>query len=214
MNQIGVDSHNVVNTFLVVFDLTGTFVFALSGATAAVKHRLDLFGVLVLCFATGTVGGITRDVMIGALPPAAISDWRYVIISILAGLITFFWYPLINRLSSPVLLFDAAGLGVFCVAGADKALAFHAGLVAATLLGMVTGIGGGMARDLLVNGSSYRAADRTVRGGCAAWRGIHGGWTEARNAIAPGGAYRSGALHYTPPLGAPLRLALARCSTD
>jgi uncharacterized membrane protein YeiH len=150
MNQIGVDSHNVVNTFLVVFDLTGTFVFALSGATAAVKHRLDLFGVLVLCFATGTLGGITRDVMIGALPPAAISDWRYVIISILAGLITFFWYPLINRLSSPVLLFDAAGLGLFCVAGADKALAFHAGLVAATLLGMVTGIGGGMARDLLV----------------------------------------------------------------
>ena len=150
MNQIGVGSHSVVSTFLVVFDLTGTFVFALSGATAAVKHKLDLFGVLVLCFVTGTLGGITRDVMIGALPPAAISDWRYVIVSVLAGLITFFWYPLINRLSSPVLLFDAAGLGLFCVAGADKALAFHAEPVAATLLGMVTGIGGGMARDLLV----------------------------------------------------------------
>ena len=150
MNQIGVGSHSVVSTFLVVFDLTGTFVFALSGATAAVKHKLDLFGVLVLCFVTGTLGGITRDVLIGALPPAAISDWRYVIVSVLAGLITFFWYPLINRLSSPVLLFDAAGLGLFCVAGADKALAFHAEPVAATLLGMVTGIGGGMARDLLV----------------------------------------------------------------
>ena len=150
MNLIGVGSHNVVSTFLVAFDLAGTFVFALSGATAAVKHRLDLFGVLVLCFVTGTVGGITRDVMIGALPPAAIRDWRYLIISILAGLLTFLWYPLINRLRSPVLLFDAAGLGLFCVAGADKALAFHAGPVAATLLGMVTGIGGGMARDLLV----------------------------------------------------------------
>jgi uncharacterized membrane protein YeiH len=142
--------HNVVSTFLAVFDLTGTFVFALSGATAAVKHRLDIFGILVLCFVTGNAGGITRDVMIGSIPPAAISEWRYVVVSILAGLIVFFGYPLINRLNSPVLLFDAAGLGLFCVAGADKALAFHAGPVAATLLGMVTGIGGGMVRDVLV----------------------------------------------------------------
>lgn len=150
MDQIGVGSYNVINTFLVVFDLTGTFVFAVSGAAAAVKHRLDAFGVLVLCFAAGNAGGITRDIMIGALPPVAIKDWRYVGVSVLAGLITFFGYPLINRLKSPVLLFDAAGLGLFCVAGADKALAFHAGPVAATLLGMVTGIGGGMLRDVLV----------------------------------------------------------------
>lgn len=150
MNLLEVGSHNVVSTFLVVFDLTGTFVFALSGATAAVKHRLDLFGILVLCFVTGNAGGITRDVLIGAIPPAAILEWRYVAVSVLAGLIVFFGYPLINRLSSPVLLFDAAGLGLFCVAGADKALAFHAGPVAATLLGMVTGIGGGMVRDVLV----------------------------------------------------------------
>jgi uncharacterized membrane protein YeiH len=150
MNLIEASSHNVVNTLLVVFDLTGTFVFALSGATAAVKHRLDAFGILVLCFVTGNAGGITRDVMIGALPPAAISEWRYVAVSIFAGVIVFFAYPLINRLSSPVLLFDAAGLGLFCVAGAEKALAFHAGPVAATLLGMMTGIGGGVVRDVLV----------------------------------------------------------------
>lgn len=150
MNLIGIDSHHVVSTFLVVFDLTGTFVFAVSGATAAIKHRLDVFGVLVLCFVAGNAGGITRDIMIGAVPPAAISDWRYVAVSILAGLIVFFGYSFINRLSSPVLLFDAAGLGLFCVAGADKALTFHAGPLAATLLGMVTGIGGGMVRDVLV----------------------------------------------------------------
>ncbi|HLJ75866.1 MAG TPA: trimeric intracellular cation channel family protein [Acidobacteriaceae bacterium] len=150
MNLIEASSHNVVNTLLVVFDLTGTFVFALSGATAAVKHRLDAFGILVLCFVTGNAGGITRDVMIGAIPPAAITEWRYVAVSILAGLIVFFAYRLINRLTSPVLLFDAAGLGLFCVAGAEKALAFHAGPVAATLLGMATGIGGGMVRDVLV----------------------------------------------------------------
>jgi uncharacterized membrane protein YeiH len=150
MNQIGIDGHHVVTTFLVVFDLTGTFIFALSGAMTAVKHRLDAFGILVLCFVTGNAGGITRDIMIGALPPAAINEWRYLAVSILAGVIVFFGYPFINRLSSPVLLFDAAGLGLFCVAGADKALAFHAGPVAATLLGMTTGIGGGMVRDVLV----------------------------------------------------------------
>jgi len=145
-----INEHIVVNTLLVSFDLGGTFVFALSGGMAGVKHRLDLFGVLVLAFAAGNSGGIARDVMIGAFPPAALSDWRYIAVSILAGLITFYWYRIINRLSSPVLVFDAAGLALFAVAGAGKALAFHAGPVAATLLGMLTGVGGGMMRDVLV----------------------------------------------------------------
>ncbi len=145
------NEHILVTKLLVAFDLGGTFVFALSGATAAVKHRLDLFGVLVLSFAAGNSGGIARDVMIGAVPPAAIHDWRYLAVSILAGLITFFWYRMIERLSSPVLVFDAAGLALFAVSGAGKALAFHAGPVAATLLGMLTGIGGGMVRDVLVS---------------------------------------------------------------
>jgi uncharacterized membrane protein YeiH len=150
VNLTPAGSHALVSTFLAAFDLAGAFVFALSGATAAVRHKLDAFGVLVLCFVTGNAGGMTRDVLIGVVPPAAISEWRYVAVTILAGLIVFFAYPLINRLSSPVLLFDAAGLGLFCVAGADKALTYHAGPLAATLLGMVTGIGGGMVRDLLV----------------------------------------------------------------
>jgi uncharacterized membrane protein YeiH len=147
---VAVNEHILITTLLVAFDLGGTFVFALSGATTAVKHRLDLFGVLVLSFAAGNSGGIARDVMIGAVPPAAISDWRYAAVSIVAGLITFYWYRIINRLSSPVLVFDAAGLALFAVSGAGKALAFHAGPVAATLLGMLTGIGGGMVRYVLV----------------------------------------------------------------
>src|SRR3954464_15654627 len=121
-----VDEKVVVSTLLVTLDLGGTFVFALSGAAAGVKHRLDLFGVLVLSFAAGNSGGIARDVMIGVVPPAAISDWRYIAVSILAGLLTFYWYRIINRLSSPVLVFDAAGLALFAVAGAGKALAFRA----------------------------------------------------------------------------------------
>ena len=133
-----------------MLDLAGTFVFALSGGAAAVKGRLDLFGVLVLAFAAGNAGGLTRDVLIGAVPPAAISNWRYLGVSLLAGLMTFFWYPLLGRLRSPVLVFDAAGLGLFAVSGAQKALTYGLDPVMAALLGMLTGVGGGMVRDLLV----------------------------------------------------------------
>lgn len=140
----------LVTAFLLALDLGGTFVFALSGATAGVKHRLDLFGVLVLSFAAATSGGITRDVMIGAVPVAALSDWRYIAVSLLAGLLVFVWPAIVNRLRSPVLVFDAAGLALFAVTGANKALAFDLGPVAAVLLGVLTGIGGGMLRDVLV----------------------------------------------------------------
>jgi uncharacterized membrane protein YeiH len=146
-----VDQHILVSDLLVALDLGGTFVFALSGAVAGVKHRLDLFGVLVLSFAAATAGGIARDVLIGAVPPASLSDWRYMAVSFLAGLVTFFWYPLINRMGSPVQVFDAVGLGLFAVVGAGKALTFHLGPWAAVMLGVLTGIGGGMVRDVLVS---------------------------------------------------------------
>src|SRR5215469_12442618 len=81
-----------METLLLVLDLVGTFVFALSGATAGINNRLDLFGVLVLSFAAGNAGGIARDLLIGAMPPAAISDWRYLAVSLLAGIVTF-WRP-------------------------------------------------------------------------------------------------------------------------
>ena len=137
-------------TLLLVLDLAGTFVFAISGATAGVKRRLDLFGVFVLAFVAGNFGGITRDVLIGSVPAGAISDWRYLAVSLLAGAITFYWSSAIDKLSSPVLVFDAAGLGLFAVSGTQKALAFGLDPVMAALLGMLTGIGGGMARDILL----------------------------------------------------------------
>lgn len=139
-----------MDTFQVVLDLGGTFVFALSGAVAGVKHRLDIFGVLVLSFAAANSGGIARDVMIGATPVAALTDWRYVAVSVLAGLLTFYCYPPIHRLSGSVLMFDAAGLALFAVTGATKAITYHLGPVSSALLGMLTGIGGGMARDILI----------------------------------------------------------------
>lgn len=139
-----------LSTVILALDLAGTFVFALSGGMAGVKRRLDLFGVLVVAFVAATSGGIARDLVIGSTPPAAVADWRYIAVTIPAGLVTFFWFGWIGRMNHAVLLFDGAGLALFAVSGATKALAFHLNPLAAALLGMLTGIGGGMARDLLV----------------------------------------------------------------
>src|SRR5436190_17710545 len=98
LTPMAIDEHILVSEFLKVLDLVGTFAFAVSGAVSGVKHRIDLFGVLVLSFAAATAGGIARDVLIGATPPASIKDWRYVTLSMIAGIITFFWYPLIARM--------------------------------------------------------------------------------------------------------------------
>jgi uncharacterized membrane protein YeiH len=133
-----------------VLDLVGTFVFALSGASVGVQRRLDFYGVLVLSFVAGNFGGIARDLMIGAVPPAAISDWSYLAVSLLAGVATLFSFAAIDRMRRAVLLFDGAGLALFAVSGTQKALAFGLDPVMAALLGMLTGIGGGVARDVLI----------------------------------------------------------------
>lgn len=139
-----------MTSILLTFDLIGTFVFALSGATLAVRHRLDLFGVIVLACAAAVSGGIVRDLLIGAQPPTALADWRYLATAIVAGVFTFRHCRTIERLRNPVQLFDAAGLALFAVLGTEKALQFGLSPFAATLLGMTTGIGGGIMRDLLV----------------------------------------------------------------
>ncbi len=137
------------STLLLVLDLLGIFVFATSGALVAVRREFDVFGVLVLAGTTGLGGGFLRDVLIDATPPAALADWRYLLVPVVAGLITFAYHPAVGRLERVVNIFDAAGLGLFCVTGALKAVEYGLGPVPAALMGMVTGIGGGMARDLL-----------------------------------------------------------------
>lgn len=136
--------------FVTAIDFIGTFAFAISGATAGARKGLDLFGVLVLAFAAATAGGIARDTMLGATPPVALVDGRYLAVSALAGLLTFYRYDTIERLRNPVQLFDAIGLGLFAVIGAGKALAYGVGPVGAVMLGVLTGIGGGIVRDVLV----------------------------------------------------------------
>ena len=90
-----------IETFVPILDLGGTFVFAISGAVAAVNRRLDIFGILVLSFVTGNFGGITRDLLIGAVPPAVLRDGRYLLVSVLAGFITFFWYAGVDTSAQP-----------------------------------------------------------------------------------------------------------------
>lgn len=137
-------------TLLLVLDLCGTLAFALSGAMAGIRRQLDVFGVLVLSFAASSFGGIGRDVLIGATPPAALVDWRYLAVALAAGLTAFFWSALIEKLQNPVRLLDAMGLAFFAVAGTHKALAFGLSPVMAALLGTLTGIGGGIVRDVLL----------------------------------------------------------------
>jgi uncharacterized membrane protein YeiH len=134
-----------------LLDLLGTFVFALSGGLRGVQHRLDPFGVVVLAFVAAVSGGVLRDVLIGATPPAALASWHYLAVSALAAGLCYCAHRTLIRLATPIAVTDAIGLGLFAVVGARKAL--NAGLspLMAAVLGMLTAIGGGIARDILTN---------------------------------------------------------------
>ncbi|MGA5305143.1 trimeric intracellular cation channel family protein [Nucisporomicrobium flavum] len=134
---------------LLVADLIGVAVFAASGASAAVAKRLDLFGVAFVGFVAALGGGILRDLVLDAVPPLAFADWRYAITAVGASMAVFWLHPHFNRLRRTVLLLDAAGLGLFTVTGTLKAIDAGMPAVGACLIGMLTGIGGGLARDLL-----------------------------------------------------------------
>ncbi len=137
--------------WFVLVDLLGTFAFALSGATASIERRLDLFGVAVVAYVTACGGGIVRDLCLGAVPPAGIAQWRYAAVAMLAAGMSLWAQPLIRRLGHPVVLFDAIGLGFFAVAGAHKAMVMTHNVEVAIVLGVVTAVGGGVLRDVLLN---------------------------------------------------------------
>lgn len=131
-------------------DLLGTFVFGLSGGTLAVRRSLDLVGVLTLAVAAALAGGMMRDALLGATPAAALVDARYLLAAIAAGVVAFLGHPALERLGKPVMVFDALGLGLFAVTGCQKALEFGLAPGASVLLGVLTAVGGGTVRDLLV----------------------------------------------------------------
>ncbi|GAA1118997.1 trimeric intracellular cation channel family protein [Kribbella jejuensis] len=137
-------------TFLVL-DLTGTFAFALNGALTALRvTRVDIVGVVTLGMLTALGGGIVRDILLGALPPATFNDWRYLTVAAAGALVAFGFGRRLDRLATPVLLLDAAGLSLFAVSGALKGLQFGVGFGQAIILGTITAVGGGTLRDVLI----------------------------------------------------------------
>lgn len=146
-------------TLLLILNLVGTFVFGLSGGMTGVRMKLDLFGAIVLAVVVGIAGGTIRDLLIGT-PPATFRDWRYLAVAGGAGLLTSLGHPAINRLQRPIDALDAAGLAVFCVTGAATALVHRLGVAESVILGAITGIGGGVVRDILV-----REIPTVLRGG-------------------------------------------------
>jgi uncharacterized membrane protein YeiH len=134
-----------------VLDLVGIFVFAISGALLAVRKNFDVFGIAVLAEVTALGGGLFRDVVIGAVPPAAFTDLGYFSTPLLAALLVFFLHPEVERIQVAVNVFDAAGLGLFAVAGTTKAYEYGLGLTPSAALGLATAVGGGVLRDVLAN---------------------------------------------------------------
>jgi uncharacterized membrane protein YeiH len=143
---------------LIALDLIGIFVMAITGALDGVKKHLDVFGVIVIAVVSALGGGLVRDVLLGATPPAALLDWRYLVMPLPAALIAFRRSDRVVRAAEPLMILDAIGLGLFAVAGTRKAL--NAGLsgIASLGIGMITAIGGGLLRDVLL-----REVPRTLR---------------------------------------------------
>src|SRR3954454_2976912 len=132
-------------------DLTGTFAFALNGSLTAIRMaKLDIVGVVTLGMFTALGGGMIRDILLAALPPATFSDWRYLTVAAVGGLLAFTFGRRLERLATPILVLDAAGLSLFAVSGALKGLEFDVGFAQAVLLGAITAVGGGTLRDVLI----------------------------------------------------------------
>src|ERR1700735_4080306 len=132
-------------------DIAGTLIFAIEGAVAAVRGNLDLMGLMVLAFSTALGGGIIRDVLIGAVPPASLRDWRYATAAFTGGAIVFFLHPWVRGIPTPVIItLAAAALSLFAVAGTEKALLYKMHPFIAVLLGAITAVGGGTVRDVLL----------------------------------------------------------------
>jgi uncharacterized membrane protein YeiH len=137
---------------LLIVDLMGVFVFAVEGAMAGIRAQLDVFGLLVVSFATALGGGMIRDVLIGAIPPNSVRDWRYPATAFAGGGAVFFFYQFFQHVPSQLMItFDAVGLSLCAIAGAGKALEFGINPMLSVLMGAVTGVGGGTIRDILLN---------------------------------------------------------------
>jgi len=139
-----------IDGFISIFDYLGTAAFAVTGASKAIEHKADIFGIIVLATVVGVAGGITRDVIFGRFP-TAFSDPIYVSITVIIGVAMFFLYSYFKKRMNVWLVFDAIGLGVFSIIGASIAYQI-VGLDFLPIMfgGVITAIGGGILRDVFV----------------------------------------------------------------
>ncbi|MBJ6727835.1 trimeric intracellular cation channel family protein [Geomesophilobacter sediminis] len=136
---------------LYALDLLGTAAFAASGALAAVRKKMDLFGVIVLGIVTATGGGVLRDLLLGDAPPFCFKNELYLYLAVITSIIVFLSPRRFERMGRAMLFLDALGLGTFLVIGTSKALAFHLGFAGSVIMGVMTGTFGGLIRDTLSN---------------------------------------------------------------
>jgi uncharacterized membrane protein YeiH len=132
-----------------VLELIGIVAFALSGAMLAIRKDFDVVGIVFLAEAAALGGGVVRDVLIGSVPPTAFRNLDYLLLPIAVGIVAALVHETIERINLSILFFDAVGLALFTVNG--TLLARDAGLspVPAALLGVTTGVGGGLIRDVV-----------------------------------------------------------------
>jgi uncharacterized membrane protein YeiH len=177
---------------ILIADLIGTCLFAIEGALTAMQGGLDLLGILVIAFVAALGGGVVRDLLIGAVPPSAIRDWRYPMLTFAAGLFTFAFHAEVQAIPAwCIIVLDAAGLALFAMAGVEKAIAYGIKPFVAMLMGTVTGVGGGVIRDILLarvpvilHTDIYATA--AFAGSFVALAARRFGWSPASSAIAGG----------------------------
>lgn len=138
-----------IETIVYILDLVGTSIFAVTGALAAIEKKMDIFGVSVLALITALGGGTMRDLLMGEMPPFYFVQYSYLVVALVTALLVFMGHSLFQRQKKSLLIFDALGLGVFTIIGAQKAMQFGYSFPAIIILAMITGIGGGMIRDIL-----------------------------------------------------------------
>ena len=142
-------SPEVARSVVYALELLGVYVFATSGALMAIRKGFDVVGIVMLAAITALGGGVLRDLIIGDTPPAAFVNTSYLVVPLVAAVVTFFAHPVVEKLNTAILVFDAAGLGLYSVTGTVKALEYDFGLLQAVILGVMTGVGGGVLRDIV-----------------------------------------------------------------
>lgn len=142
---------DTASPLFLALELTGVFAFALNGALTAIRlARLDVVGVVTLGMITALGGGVIRDILLDSLPPATFSDWRYLTVAAAGSVVAIVFARRLDRLATAILVMDAAGLSLFAVSGALKALSLEAGIGQAVILGAITAVGGGTLRDMMI----------------------------------------------------------------